>query len=163
ERSQMVLDEVTSLIDKSLLLRAGRGEEPRVMMLETIREYALEMLEASGEGQLVRQAHASYYVALAEESEQELGGPRQAFWLERLGREDDNLRAAMHWVLKQKEHDAERNIELALRLGGALRRFWQMRGYLDEGQTFLARALEASDGVEVSLHARAKALIAAGT
>ncbi len=163
ERSQLVLDGVTSLIDKSLLLQIGQGEEPRITMLATIREYALEMLEASGEELLIRWAHASYYVALAEEAEQALVGPQQALWLERLEREHDNLRAAMNWTLKQKGHDAERWIELALRLGGALRRFWQMRGHLHEGQTFLVQALEASEGVEVDLRARAKALIAAGT
>jgi predicted ATPase/serine/threonine protein kinase/DNA-binding CsgD family transcriptional regulator len=163
DRSKLVLDGVTSLIDKSLLLQTGQGDEPRLMMLETIREYAVEMLDTSGEEQSVRRAHASYYVALAEESERELGGPRQAIWLERLEGEHDNLRTAMNWTLKQDGNEAERHMELALRLGGALRRFWQMHGHLDEGQIFLARALAASDGVEVSLRARAKALIAAGT
>lgn len=163
DRSELVLDGVTSLIDKSLLLQTGQGDEPRVMMLETIREYAVEMLNTSGEEQSVRQAHATYYVALAEKSEQELGGPRQAIWLERLEGEHDNLRAAMNWTLKQDGNDEERHIELALRLGGALRRFWQMHGHLDEGQIFLAQALATSDGVEVSSRARARALIAAGT
>jgi predicted ATPase/DNA-binding CsgD family transcriptional regulator len=163
DRSSLVLDGVTSLIDKSLLLQIGQGDEPRLMMLETIREYAVEMLSTSGEEQSIRLAHATYYVALAEESERELGGPRQAIWLERLEDEHDNLRAAMNWALKQDGNNAERHIELALRLGGALRRFWQMHGHLDEGQTFLARALAATDGVEVSLRARARALIAAGT
>ncbi len=163
DRSNLVLDTVTSLIDKSLLLQTGQGDEPRVMMLETIREYAAEMLDTSGEEQSVRYAHASYYVALAEESERELGGLRQTIWLERLEGEHDNLRAAMNWTLKQDGNDTDRRVELALRLGGALRRFWQMHGHLDEGQSFLARALAASEGIEVSLRARAKALIAAGT
>lgn len=163
ESSEQVLDTVTSLLDKSLLLQSGQGEEPRVTMLETIREYALEILEASGEEQAVRYAHASYYVALAEESERELGGPRQATWLERLENEHDNLRAAMYWALRQDGNETERRLELALRLGGALRRFWQMHGHLNEGQTLLARALAASDGVEVPPRAKARALIAAGT
>jgi predicted ATPase/DNA-binding CsgD family transcriptional regulator len=163
EGSKLVLDTVTSLIDKSLLLQSGQGDEPRVIMLKTIREYAAEMLDTSGEEQSVRLAHASYYIALAEESERELGGPRQAIWLERLEGEHDNLRAAMNWTLEQDGNDAEHRVELALRLGGALRRFWQMRGYLDEGQIFLTRALATSEGVEVSLRARARALIAAGT
>ncbi|HET9922221.1 MAG TPA: protein kinase, partial [Ktedonobacteraceae bacterium] len=163
DRSGLVLDGVTSLIDKSLLLQTGQGDEPRLAMLETIREYAVEMLEANGEEQPVRQAHASYYLALAEESERELGGPRQAVWLERLEGEHDNLRAVMDWALKQDGDEKEHHIELALRLGGALRRFWQMHGHLNEGQTFLARALAASEGVDVSAHARARALISAGT
>jgi hypothetical protein len=60
--------------------------------------------------------------------------------------EHDNLRAAMNWALKQDGNEAERHMELALRLGGALRRFWQMHGHLEEGQLFLARALAASEG-----------------
>jgi DNA-binding CsgD family transcriptional regulator/tetratricopeptide (TPR) repeat protein len=71
----------------------------------------------------------------------------------------------MEWSLKRGENaaEAERHMELALRLGGALRRFWQMHGHLSEGQIFLERALSASKGIEVSTRARAKALIAAGT
>jgi DNA-binding CsgD family transcriptional regulator/tetratricopeptide (TPR) repeat protein len=163
DRSELVLEGVTSLIDKSLLLQSAQSAQPRVTMLETIREYAVEMLEASGEERSVRYAHASYYLALAEESERELRGPQQAMWLERLEDEHDNLRAAMNWALKQNGNEVERHMELALRLGGALRRFWQMHGHLDEGQIFLSRALSASEGVEVSLRARARALIAAGT
>src|SRR5205085_400474 len=71
----------------------------------------------------------------------------------------------MEWSLKRGENaaEAERHVELALRLGGALRRFWQMHGHLNEGHIFLERALLASKGIEVSTRARAKALIAAGT
>ncbi len=165
DRTELVLDGVTSLIDKSLLQQTGQGDEPRLVMLETIREYALEMLSANGEEQMARYAHTAYYLSLAEESERELGGPNQAIWLERLEREHDNLRAAMEWSLKRGENaaEAERHMELALRLGGALRRFWQMHGHLSEGQIFLERALSASKGIEVSTRARAKALIAAGT
>ncbi|TMD56619.1 MAG: tetratricopeptide repeat protein [Chloroflexi bacterium] len=165
DRTELVLDGVTSLIDKSLLQQTGQGDEPRLVMLETIREYALEMLSANGEEQMARYAHAAYYLSLAEESERELGGPNQAIWLERLEREHDNLRAAMEWSLKRGENaaEAERHVELALRLGGALRRFWQMHGHLNEGHIFLERALLASKGIEISTRARAKALIAAGT
>jgi ATP/maltotriose-dependent transcriptional regulator MalT len=132
-------------------------------MLETIREYGMEVLAENQEIERSRQAHAAYYLALAEVSEQELGGPRQATWLKRLEREHDNLRAAMDWSLKLDEDESERHMEIALRLGGALRRFWQMHGHLNEGQIFLERALSASEGIVVSTWARAKALIAAGT
>jgi predicted ATPase/DNA-binding CsgD family transcriptional regulator len=161
-----VLDGVASLIDKSLLQQIEQGaEEPRFVMLETIREYGLEVLAESLEMERTRWAHASYYLNLAEQAELELGGPRQAVWLRRLEQEHDNLRAALDWSLQQgeDEHETARHREMGLRLGGALRRFWQMHGHLSEGQIFLERALSASEGIVVSTRARAKALIAAGT
>ncbi len=165
DRAALVLDGVSSLIDKSLLRQIELGDEPRLLMLETIREYALEMLIANREELLIRHAHAAYYLSLAEESEQELVGPQQATWLERLEREHENLRAALDWSLKPAEDSAEtqRRMEIALRLAGALRRFWQMHGHLKEGQFFLDQALSASEGSMVSAQARAKALIGAGT
>ncbi|MFL5702589.1 MAG: protein kinase domain-containing protein [Ktedonobacteraceae bacterium] len=165
DRTMLVLDGVSSLIDKSLLRQIEQGDEPRIVMLETIREYALEMLDANGEERLSRHAHAVYYMTLAEESERELVGPHQAAWLERLEQEHDNLRAALDWALQQDEDTTEtqRRMEIALRLAGALRRFWQMHGHLNEGQTFTEKALSASEGILVSAQARAKALIAAGT
>src|SRR5205823_12239589 len=77
-----VLDGVTSLIDKSLLRQTQQeGEEPRLLMLETIREYGLGVLAASGELESTRRAHATYYLALADLAELELGGPQQGLWL----------------------------------------------------------------------------------
>src|SRR6266516_2561985 len=165
DRTMLVLDGVSSLIDKSLLRQIEQGDEPRVVMLETIREYALDMLDANGEERLSRHAHAVYYMTLAEESERELVGPQQAAWLERLEQEHDNLRAALDWSLQQGEdtNETQRRMEIALRLAGALRRFWQMHGHLNEGQTFTEKTLSASEGILVSAQARAKALIAAGT
>src|SRR5947207_2111501 len=85
---ERVLDGVGSLIDKSLLQQTEQeGEEPRLLMLETIWEYALEALSATGELETAQQAHAAYYLALAEQAEPELEGPRQARWFERLERE----------------------------------------------------------------------------
>ncbi|HEV2659621.1 MAG TPA: tetratricopeptide repeat protein, partial [Ktedonobacteraceae bacterium] len=165
DRTMLVLDGISSLIDKSLLRQIEQGDEPRIVMLETIREYALEMLVADGEERVSRHAHALYYMTLAEKSEQELVGPQQALWLERLEQEHDNLRAALDWSLQQDENtiETQRRMEIALRLAGALRRFWQMHGHLNEGQTFTEKALSASEGILVSTQARAKALIAAGT
>jgi predicted ATPase len=156
-----VLDGVTSLLDKSLLQRVEQtGEESeaqedqRVLMLETIREYGLETLEVQGEGDAARQAHADYFVHLAEEAEPALKGPLLVDWLERLEREHDNLRAALQWALESGRS------EVALRLGIALERFWVVRGQRTEGMAFLQRALAGNTGVDTLI--RAKALLAAG-
>ncbi len=155
--SGQVLDGVASLIDKSLLQRmeqSGEGsEEPRLLMLETIREYGLEALTASGEGNSARQAHADYFLQLVEEAEPALKGPLLVAWLERLEREHDNLRAALHWAIEGG------GAEMALRLGSALERFWVVRGHRTEGLEFLERALARSAGIAADV--RAKALLAA--
>ena len=153
-----VLADVASLIDKSLLQQTEQeGEEPRLLMLETIREYGLECLSASREKDLTRQAHAEYFLALAEEAEPEFHGPQQAVWLERFEREHDNLRAVMWWLLEQGE--AGQGMEMALRLGAALGEFWILRSHLSEGRIFLERVLAASPRAGSRL--RAKALSAA--
>jgi predicted ATPase/serine/threonine protein kinase/DNA-binding CsgD family transcriptional regulator len=157
-----VLDGVGSLIDKSLLQHteqeAVEGQEARLVMLETIREYGLEALAASGEMEATRQAHAVYYFTLAEKAELEFWGPQQAERLDRLEREHDNLRTALNCLLERGE--ATESIEMALRLGGALWHFWRVRNHIREGWTFLERALARSEGVVGSV--RAKALCAAG-
>src|SRR5712691_7201953 len=99
-----VVDGVASLIDWSLLQQTeSEGEERRLVMMETIREYGLEALVARGEEESARQAHAMYYLQLAEEAEPGLLGPQQALWSERLEREYDNLRAALEWLIAQAE------------------------------------------------------------
>lgn len=154
-----VLEGVTSLIDKSLLKQTElEAEEPRLLMLETIREYGLEALEAHGEAAVTRRGHAAYYLALAEKAEPELGGPQQAVWLDRLEQEQENLRAALQWSLERGE--VGQSMEKALRLGIALQRFWLVRGHWSEGRNFLERALAASEGVTALV--RAKGLYAAG-
>ena len=86
-----VLDGVASLIDKNLLQQAEQdGKEPRLVLLETIREFGLECLTVNGEMEATQQAHANYYLALAEKAEPEFAVPRQAMWLERLDREHEN-------------------------------------------------------------------------
>jgi predicted ATPase/class 3 adenylate cyclase len=162
-----VLDGTASLLDKSLLLQVALDEEePRLIMLETIREFGRERLEALSEMEATQQAHASYYLALAEKAEMELGGPQLVAWLDRLEREHDNLWAALHWFLEQGKAeggvsgiDAGHNIEMALRLGAALERFWVVRGHRSEGRTILERALAGNKGVATPV--RAKALITA--
>jgi len=154
-----VLDKVESLIDKSLLQQTQQGEdELRLGMLETIREYGLERLVISGEADATRQAHAMYYLALAEEADAQLSSPQQAVWLERLEREHDNLRAVITWSLETAEDAAQRQVAL-LRLGVALVEFWHVHGYYSEGRNVLESALAGSEGVAAPL--RAKALSAA--
>jgi predicted ATPase/DNA-binding CsgD family transcriptional regulator/Tfp pilus assembly protein PilF len=153
-----VLEGVGSLLDKSLLQRTERdGEEPRFVMLETIREYGLEVLASGGEAQAMRAAHAAYYLALAEQAEPQLTGPQQLSWFERLEREHDNLRAALSWLLSQGSE--RQSSELGLRLSGALSPFWEIHGHVSEGWHWLERALDASEKVRSTV--RAKALIGA--
>ena len=148
-----LLDEIASLLDKSLL--RSSGEEPRLSMLETIREYAVERLEASGAADELRRRHAAYYVALAERAEPELTGAQQARWYERLEIEHDNLRAALTYAL------ATHRTSLALRLSAALARFWQVRGYAGEGRRWLLESL-AEENDDTPSWLRAKALVRAG-
>jgi len=149
-------EEIVSLIDKSLLQQSEQeGEEPRLVMLETIREYGLEALAACGKLEATRHAHAAYYLSMAEAAEPELVGPQQVLWMERLEREYGNLGAALQWALEQ-EYDSQ---EVALRLCGALREFWVLRGHLTEEKQLLARALVRSQ--EETTPAYRKALQAA--
>jgi predicted ATPase/DNA-binding CsgD family transcriptional regulator len=158
-----ILDSMASLIDKSLLQQVeSEGREPRLLMMETIREYALEALAANGEMEATRQAHAAYYMRLAEEAELGFLSSQQALWSERLEWEYDNLRAALEWLLAQAEHE-EAGIgdvkEMALRLAGALFWFWWVHGLWSEGRNFLEQALVVGESVEASIYT-AKALFA---
>ena len=141
-------------MDQSLLRQEEVDGAPRFTMLETIREYALERLAASEERRAIRQQHAAYYLALAEQAEPELRGPAQVAWQTRLAAEHDNLRAALDWA-------AERGaVETGLRLATALLWFWWEHGHVSEGRKWLEEALGRSGAVPVLL--RAKALGAAG-
>jgi predicted ATPase/DNA-binding CsgD family transcriptional regulator len=161
ERAQ-VLDGMTSLLDKHLLHQTGQDngelDDRRLLMLETIREYGLEALTACGEREAAQQAHAEYYLRLAEKAEASLYGAEQGRWLDRLEREHDNLRAVLAWALEQVAE--KQRIEIALRLAGTLERFWAAHGYLREGLNFLERALASSE--EAAPDVRARALNCAG-
>jgi predicted ATPase/class 3 adenylate cyclase len=126
------LDTLQALLDKSLV----RRRENRFWMLETIREFAMERLEESGEATEVRRRHAEHFLALAEQAQPHLrGSPRE--WLDRLQRDHDNLRTAFDWF------EAEGESQLLLRLAGTMWRFWVMRGYPEEGRRRLEAALSA--------------------
>jgi DNA-binding CsgD family transcriptional regulator len=110
--------------------------EPRFRMLETIREYAVERLAASGEAEATHRVHAAWFLDLAERAQPELTKPNAGAWLDRLDREDNNLRVALAWL----ELD---DLPGFLRLAAALGRFWDYRGQLTEGRGWLARALDS--------------------
>ncbi len=148
-----VLDALAGLVDKSLLSSDG-GDPPRFALLETVREYALERLVASGEEEPTRSAHAAFYLALAEEAEPQVQGPEQSWWVQRLAREHGNFRSALAFIFERGDG------ETALRLAVGLRRYWHLKGYLDEGRGWLERALAAAPDAPELL--RTKALSVAG-
>ena len=152
-----LLDGVAALIDKSLVVpMASAAAEPRFTMLETIREFGLERLEASGEAVAAGRRHAEHFTTLAEVAEPELRGPHQVAWWDRLEAEHDNLRAALRWSV---EHD---DVELGPRAGAALWRFWHVRGHLNEGRRWLT-ALTAVRGASMMAAARSQVLIGLGS
>ncbi len=139
------LDTLQYLVDKSLL----RHADERFWMLETIREYAKEQLDDSGESDELRRRHAEHFLALAEEAEPHLRQHWSGQWWDRLEPEHDNLRAALDRLEVSGES------ELALRLAGAVWWFWDARGHLAEGRRRLEGALQAD---ERPTAARARAL-----
>jgi len=147
---------MSSLVDKSLQRQEEQlGGESRFLLLETIREYGLGRLSQSEEAAAIREQHADFFLKLAERIEPQLLGSNQEIWLDRLEVEHDNLRAALEWSTESAQ------VEIGLRLGGALWRFWETRGYLAEGRKRLGRLLAISKGSDQS-KSRMKALYAAG-
>jgi predicted ATPase/class 3 adenylate cyclase len=150
------LDAIASLVDKSLVRQETQPDgEPRFRMLETIREYALEQLDERGEGEILRQRHAAWVLALVDRNAGLVFGGEQRAALDEFEREHDNIRAALAWSM------ATGHSEMAMRIFAASWRFWQMRGYLPEAREQAERVLSAPSG-EVDPDARAAALEAAG-
>ena len=150
-----VLDLLTSLCDKSLVVIEQTDGESRYRLLETVRQYARDRLLESGGGEAARQRHRDYYLALAEEAEPKLTGTEQSKWLSRLEEEHDNLRSALEWSCAAEEPAA------ALRLCGALQWFWAMHGHLSEGREWCARILRKT-AAERRTSEQAKVLNASG-
>jgi predicted ATPase/transcriptional regulator with XRE-family HTH domain len=152
-----LLDGLDSLIAKSLLRQeADTDQEPRYLMFETLREYATELLAASGEAEVLLRKHAAYFLALAQRADAGQSGPQEKRWHDRLERDHGNLRAALSWTVSEADQR-----ETGMALAGALWWFWEARGHLVEGRQRLAEAL-AVEEIRRPTWARATALNASG-
>jgi predicted ATPase/class 3 adenylate cyclase len=149
------LDTLASLVDKSLVRVDELADEPRYRMLETIRAFAHEKLDESGETERTQIVHLQYFLEFGEYAEQHWWGPEQANLLERLQREQDNIRAALRWCLDSGD------VETGLRLASSIWRFWEARGRLREGRNAIERLLAGENG-NVSDPVRARALSGLG-
>jgi predicted ATPase/class 3 adenylate cyclase len=131
------VDQLGSLLDKSLLRQVeGAHGEPRFVLLEVLREFGLEALERSREHDTIRDRHARFFLALAEQAEASLESAGQLRWIDRMEQEHDNLRAALEWTMATPGTE-----DLCLRLAGTLGLFWEARGYFSEGRERLSALL----------------------
>jgi len=152
---------VSVLLEHHLLCRVDRADgEPRLRLLETIREYGLECLAESGELEATQAAHARYYLALAEEADPQLRGAEQDRWVAHLELEQENLRAALGYLLEQAHTQAGTQqgliqAEWALRLCIALTWFWDIHRYGWDGYSTLMQVLSEHASVDAALRARA--------
>src|SRR6266550_411056 len=131
-----VIEQLTLLVDKSLVVPDEQAGATRYRTLETVRQYARDRLRDNGEEAQWRGSHLACFVALAEEFDKGIAGPKQQSWFSRIPSEHDNLRAALAW-------SGESSPMEGLRLATALLGFWRMRGHLAEGREWLARLLDA--------------------
>jgi predicted ATPase/DNA-binding CsgD family transcriptional regulator len=154
EAALSALDEIASLLDKSLLQQTAYDGKARLVMLETIREYGLERLRESGEANRIQSAHARYFLSMVEELEPQRFGAQAITVQDQLEREFENLRSALKYLAEKGEQ------ELALRLAGALWWFWYARGHLSEGWQWYELLLSNSEGVAPEV--RAQALVHCG-
>jgi non-specific serine/threonine protein kinase len=150
-RPSEVLELLTELVDKSLAVADARGSVARFRLLEPVRQYALERLEASGEVERVQALHAAYFLALAQGGPLNPAGPEEVTSIDRFALEHANLRGALRWALS---HD----LELALSASASLYRFWERRGHFQEGIAWLEQGLDREDIASVHPEARAGAL-----
>jgi non-specific serine/threonine protein kinase len=160
-----VLEGIEALVDKSLLqkLDKGDGRDPRLLMLETVRDYAREKLQQSAEEAAVQRRFALYFMRLAEAAEPHLTGSKQEDWLERLEGEYDNIRAALRWAVEVSSNVEEaveptQPIDIALRTAGAMWRLWLAKGYFTEGREELQRLVMRAALLDSSPDGRARAL-----
>ena len=162
-----LLDVVASLVDKSLVRLRPTGGDARFTLLDTIRAFAVDQLEAAGEDAEIRRRHADYILDLVETADPLLIGPDQVIWLDRLEEEYGNLVGALAWardvhVRGESTAGGVPATLAGLRLAGGLHWFWWLGGHVTEGRRWLAEVL-SWDGGEAGRTARARALYAAGT
>lgn len=150
-----VLGTVSALVTKSLLMRIDRAdqpghqdEQPRFLMLSTIREFAAEELEASGEEAETRARYLRWLLSMAEAAETGMTGPDQVSWLDRLDLESQNLRAGLEWALDHAPEDG-------MRLASMLWRFWATRGLITEGYMWICRFIESPGPIADAVRAKA--------
>src|SRR5262249_48268295 len=136
KQSDEMLDRLESLVSKNLLrVEPGVDGAPRFSMLATIQEYAQEQLEARGERERVQERYVQFFLTLAQTAEPHLNEMDQDIWLERLGSEEANLRAALTWCKENRQA-----VEFGLQLAGALSHFW-LRGDIRQGLFWLQAML----------------------
>jgi predicted ATPase/DNA-binding SARP family transcriptional activator len=152
--SPAALPALEALHDASLLHTQPSDNTTRFLLLETIGEFALEMLTRSGERDRAHRRHLDYFAQLADAAYTELLGPDQAQWSTRIAAEHDNLRAALRWALRHRQ------IEAALRIAAGIWRFWWQRGFVREGLEWLEAALAHHQ--DAAPDVQTKALRAAG-
>ncbi len=152
-----ILDILSRLVDKSLVVADATSSEARFRLLETVREYARSRLVEAGEGDVAPRRHRDWYLGLVDKASTAFfRGPEPGAWLRRLDGEHDDLRAALEWSLDQPGEGGA-----GLRIAAGLWRFWEIRGHLTEGRGWLERMV-AAVGSEVS-PLRANALTGAGS
>jgi predicted ATPase len=147
------LDVIMSLGEQNLLLHEESGEESRFRMLEVVRDFGFECLSLAGNAPAIQRRHGQYYLTVAQEAQKEMVGRNGAFWMKRLEREHDNLRAALEWWFQDQP-------AISLEMSAAIWRFWLTRGDITEGRRWLKRALDQNSAPSP---ARAEALLGAGT
>lgn len=145
-----ILDRLTSLCDKSLVVTEEQQGRTRYRLLESIRHYAADRLLEAGDAELWRDRHLNAFHDMGLAAEADLRGPKQLEWLQRLELDHDNLRAAMEWSTGSSDR-----AELGLRLATAVWRFWYVRGHLHEGRRWLTRLLESASQASDELKAAA--------
>jgi predicted ATPase len=154
--SHLVLDLLSQLVKKSLVVMTEANGESRYHRLETIRQYAREKLFETDEAAHIRDRHLDYFIQLADRGFEELQGSNDLIWIEKLETENDNLRTALSWSLESPEVDLQK----ALQLSGALQDFWDTRGYTSEGHQWLSDALKRAPDTPTGQ--RCRALFGAG-
>lgn len=145
-----MLDSLSALVDKSLIRQTiDSAGDTRFTMLETIREFAVELLDSHDERNAVRSAHAAWIEVLAEQAEPFLVGPDEPHWRNRLTTEQPNIRSALSWCVESED------TETGLRIGGAIWRFWATRGRLLEGLNWLERLMALPEIASPAVRAKA--------